>query len=303
MSSSGPSTRAVCRILNQNSCGSGSICGIRENGNALILTNAHVAGSRIGRIVTVEVESTGDRIQARVIQAAYSGNTWTDWAVLETLEPYSEVHPVKLSKNRPTGSHYTKGFPRCRAFAGSDIRTVRLADNSALWLWQPDAISGQSGSGVWSDSDNLQYGLLTWSVGRDGGGQMTSEIYRQARNCTVSGEPRIEGMKELDDFEIDYDTNGLDDPEVIEGFVTQRNITSLPIWHEDDDGGGDVVPPNDGGDTSPTQLQKIQIENHRKLAEHHEDMVRKLQGLKPPQQAGEQDPDNEDTVIFGLPLP
>ena len=46
----GPSIRGVCRILNQNSCGSGSICGIQPSGNALILTNAHVAGTKIGRI-------------------------------------------------------------------------------------------------------------------------------------------------------------------------------------------------------------------------------------------------------------
>lgn len=302
MSSTGPSTRAVCRILNQNSCGSGSICGIR-NGKALILTNAHVAGTRVGRIVDVEVESTGDRIKARVIQAAYSDRTWTDWAVLETIEPYEKVKPVKLSKNRPSGSHYTKGFPRCNPHSGTDIRTVRLSSVDARWEWLPDAIGGQSGSGVWSDSDNIQYGLLTWSIGRNGAGQMTSEIYRQSRDCTLAGAPRVDGMTELpssNDFDLP-DVAGEDDPIVEEGFFAQRDITSLPIWAgEDDDDDGVVVPPNDDGDTSPNVLQRIMIDTLRKEIEVKQDALRRLQGLKAPSESGKPDPNNDEANVYGL---
>ena len=70
----GPAIRGVCRILNKSSCGSGSICGITQAGKSLILTNAHVAGSRVGRVVDVEVESQRKKLKARVIMAAYSDN-------------------------------------------------------------------------------------------------------------------------------------------------------------------------------------------------------------------------------------
>jgi pimeloyl-ACP methyl ester carboxylesterase len=275
-----------------------------RNGKALILSNAHVCGSRIGREVVIEVQSQGnERIRGRVIMAAYSDRTWTDWAVVETIEPYNKVQPVKCSKNRPSGSHYTRGFPRCQPHNGTDIRTVALSSTDARWTWQPNAIGGQSGSGVWSDVDNLQYGLLTWSIGRDGAGQMTSEIYRQARDCTIAGAARVDGMIELDqDYDFTgIDTDGLSDPVVVPGLYIQRDITTLPIWAEDDDDGDDpVTPPNDPDDISATALQKIQIEGLRAEIETKEKQLRKLQGLKPPSQSGEPVPDNEDAIQYGL---
>ena len=63
MSSSGPAFRAVCRILNQNSCGSGSICGRKADGS-FVMTNAHVAGSNVGRRVVCEVEQLNRRFHA-----------------------------------------------------------------------------------------------------------------------------------------------------------------------------------------------------------------------------------------------
>ena len=296
MSSTGPSIRAVCRILNQSSCGSGSICGIRD-GKSLILTNAHVAGSRVGRRVTVEVESTGDRLNARVIMAAYSDRTWTDWAVLETEEPYSKVEPVKLSKERPTGSHYTKGFPRCQPFPGSDIRTVSLSSNDTRWLWQPNAIGGQSGSGVWSDINHLQYGVVTWSIGNirgeDGAGQMTSEIYRQSRNFTLSGAPRVDGMVELQDYDFAGLQPGDDDPIVEPGFFAVRNITELPIWHEPE-----APKPDDPVD--PGTSSELAIAELRKTIEFAEDRIRVLQNQKPPGEEGEPHEDDDDCLTFGL---
>jgi hypothetical protein len=298
MSSTGPSIRSVCRILNQSSCGSGSICGIR-NGKSLILSNAHVCGTKIGRRVIVEVESTGDRINARVIMAAYSDRTWTDWAVLETEDEYSKVQPVYLSKNRPTGSHYTKGFPRCQAFPGSDIRTVSLSSNDARWTWQPNAIGGQSGSGVWSDTDHLQYGLLTWSIGRDGAGQMTSEIYRQARNFTLAGAPRVDGMVELrDDYNFDGLTRGEDDPYVEPGLFAQRDITDLPIWYEPSVPNPDD--PTDPQEPQPGTSTELAIAELRKQIEFAEDRIRILQNEKPPADNGQPDDDNDDCLTYGL---
>jgi len=294
MTATGPSTKVICRILNRNSCGSGSVVGLR-NGKSLILTNAHVAGSRVGRVVKVEIESTGDKIDAKVIMAAYSDRTWTDWAVLETLEDYDRVTPVKLSKNRPTGSHYTKGFPRCQPFPGSDIRTVDLSTTDARWLWQPNAIGGQSGSGVWSDVDDLQFGLITWSIGRDGAGQMTSEIYRQAKNCTVAGEARVPDMIEL--VEHDYDLpeiRGNDDPIVEPGFFAQRDITTLPIWAGEDD----IEPPADGDEPDPNVIKALAIAALRQNIESSEEAILKIQGITAP--VGKPDPGNDDAFTYGL---
>lgn len=268
------------------------------------MTNAHVAGSRVGREVVVEVESTGDRIRARVIMAAYSDRTWTDWAVLQTIDPYTKVRPVRMSKNRPSGIHYTKGFPRCEPFPGSNINTVALSSNDARWTWRPDAISGQSGSAVWSHADHVQYGLLTWSIGRDGAGQMTSEIYRQARDCTLAGAPRVDGMIEVpSDYNLGEDERGDDDPIVEVGIQSlHKSISSLPIWAEDDEV-GPVIPPNEPGDVTNTAMQKIAIEYHRKAAEQHEQTMRQLQGLKPPAENGKPDPDNDGAInhdTFGL---
>lgn len=289
--STGPSIRGVCRILNKNSCGSGSICGHR-NGRSLFLTNAHVAGTDLGRIVKVEVESTGDRIDARVIMAAYSDKTTSDWAILESVNKYEKVLPVYLSKKQPSGSHYTKGFPRCKPHDGTDIKTVSF--RPPVWFWEPDAIGGQSGSGVYSDLDHLQYGLLTWQWGKHGAGQMLSEIYRQAMMQTVAGFARPNGLVELVEYYgIDDHNRGYDDPIVSPGFYTQASIANLPIWAED------VKPPQPepGDPQAPIDFRNIQIEFHRNLSEFHDQQRR----------VWEQTPDNNDSMpdsdtpgLFGI---
>lgn len=302
MTATGPSIRGVCRILNQNSCGSGSIVGIEQDGHAYIMTNAHVAGSRLGRVVQVEVESTGDKIQARVVAAGYSSRTWTDWALLKTEQPYDRVKPVRMSKNMPSGSHYTKGFPRCQPFSGSDIRTLRIT-NQGVWTWKPNAIGGQSGSAVWDDDDGHQYGLLTWSIGSDGAGQTTNQIYKQATQFTLAAAPRVDGMKPMDDYDMTgLDTDGLDDPVVEDGLFVQRsvNIATLPIWAEDDIGGDDGDGGDDDGDVSNLAMRKIRIESIRSQVEALETEARKLAGIESPASGPKDDPNTDNGLIFGL---
>lgn len=255
MSATGPAIRAAVRVINQNSCGSGSICG-RANGGIYIITNAHVAGNRIGREVKFDcvVNGQSKRLSARVVMAAYNDRTQTDWAVL-FCEEDPGIEPVKLSIERPRGSHYTHGSPRCVwPQVGTDITTVDMADNMPLWRWRPNSIGGQSGSGVWSDNDNLQYGLLTWSWGGYGAGQMTAEIYRQALNQTTVGYPRIPGMIEVDLESHGDSIDGLDEPTVSAGFFAESSFTELPIWHKP--GAPPVAPPP----TDPTELQKLVAE-------------------------------------------
>ena len=230
--------RTAARCIVGNSCGSASLCGF-YNGGTLFLTNAHVTGTRPGTSATIRMVVDGEtkEFSGRVIMAAYSDKTLTDWSVV-MVEEKIPVEPRKLSIDRPTGSHTTVGAPRCVwPLARQNLRTVEVSDGSPLWRWNPNSIGGQSGSGVWSLDDGLQYGLLTWSWGGLGAGQQTAEIYRQARQRTVAGEPRPDGLQEL---------KRTTEVIVENGFFAQAGIDELPIW---DDGSGGEEPFSDLTDT------------------------------------------------------
>lgn len=269
--STGPAIRAVCRVVNGSSCGSGSICG-HWNGGSLILTNAHVAGTKIGRVVRVEVESLGMRkLNAKVIRAAYSNQVSADWALL-FVDGFQEISPVHLTKKLPPSGYslYTRGFPRCQPHNGTDINQAATLNNGVL-LWLPNSIGGQSGSGVWGDDDHLQYALLTWSMQRGGrwygAGQLTGEIYRQNRafinTGALVGHPKMPGLVELPgDFEFaGVDREGLSDPEVDEGIYsapieTVDGIQDYPIWAEDQD---PTPPPVDPGKPDQWRMRGIEF--------------------------------------------
>lgn len=258
--STGPSIRAAVRVINQNSCGSGSICG-HHNGGSLVLTNAHVAGTKIGRAVKFDCVVGGEtkRVSAKVIQAAYSDKTQTDWAVL-FAEDFTAIQPVKLSKKRPTGSHYTHGSPKCIwPQKSTDVTTKDMADGKPLWRWTPNSIGGQSGSGVWSDTDHLQYGLLTWSWGGYGAGQMTAEIYRQALNQTTVGYDRLPDLIEVGNQPHGEIVDVEGEPQVKPGFYSEASIIDLPIWDE-----GIVSPPPP---TDPNERQALLNELFAELDE------------------------------------
>lgn len=260
---------AAVRCIAGNSCGTGSVCGRDANGS-FILTNAHVVGTRNGREVRVDTQNHGTHT-GRVIMSAYSDRTLTDWAIVYVVG-LTEIEPVLLSKKRPTGSHYTMGCPRCVwPPRNTDITTVDIADDSPLWRWNPNAIGGQSGSGVWSDRDNLQYGLLTWTWGGRGAGQMTAEIYRQARNQTVSGAPRIEGLEiPQDDGPSECEFKLMDEKPTIEnGFFAVTGLTDLPIWAED-------VQPPPVDPENPDTTRQLMIEYLRDQVELNQKWMNRL---------------------------
>jgi hypothetical protein len=227
----GPSSRSCCRVLNSGSCGSGSLVGTRGD-KSIVLTNAHVAGTTIGKTVQCQFPFAGNnRVPAKVIMAGYSDRVMMDWAILELDKVNLPV--VKLSIEPPTGEHYTGGYPRCEGPFFQKLITRQITHNGVVWRWQPNSIGGQSGSGVHSFKDNLQRGLLTWSWGGDGAGQTTRSIWFQYINRAVVGVVKPEGLIELG--------NRADDLE--EGFFAEANITTLPIWSHLDD---PVTPPADG---------------------------------------------------------
>ena len=227
--SRGPSDAASVQVTTGGGCGSGHVCG-RDSRGTYILTNAHVAGTRVGREVNLRgvVNGVDTRAVGTVILAAYSDRTLTDWAVVLT-QGFADVTPVGLATTKPVGDHYTRGSPRCVwPLVSTSVITADIADDSPLWRWRPDAIGGQSGSGVFSIRTGLSEGLLTWSWGRLGAGQQTSEIYRQSKERSIEGVPRIAGLQER--WVKKPNCNAVNPVIVESGFFAQAGITDLPIW-------------------------------------------------------------------------
>jgi hypothetical protein len=277
----GPSSRSCCRVLNSGSCGSGSIVGKRD-GKTLVLTNAHVAGTTIGRTVVCQFPFDGNkRYNGRVIMAGYSDRVMMDWAIVEIAQDVP-LPAVKLSIAAPEGEHYTMGYPRCDGPFSQRLRTRGFTHSGTVWRWQPISIGGQSGSGVHAFSDNLQRGLLTWSWGGDGAGQTTKSIWFQYSQRSVVGFARPADLIELADNKAD----GLE-----EGFFSEANITTLPIWAHLD---APVEPPPPGGGEGFEAFRKSVMEQAQALL----DLAK---NAKPDEDGGSEpvDPD-EPGGTFGL---
>ncbi len=283
----GPSSRSCCKVTVANVCGSGSIVGLRD-GKSLVLTNAHVAGTQVGRRVNCQFPFLQNAVVgARIIMAAYSDRVMMDWAVLE-LDSKVDLPIVKLSQKAPSGEHYTGGYPRCQGPRFQRLVTRTFSHNGTVWRWQPDSIGGQSGSGVHSFADHLQRGLLTWSWGGDGAGQTTRSIWLQYSQRAEIGFPWPEGLIEL----------GENRSETENGFFTETNITSLPIWAEIDD---DQAPPPPPDKVDPSIVQEILASSGRFRAEADKlaELARKY-GAKPESDNGPDTPPPSGGGTFGL---
>ena len=253
----GPSSRGCAKILNGNSCGSASLCG-KRNGKSLLLTNAHVASSRVGNIVKCTFPFLNNRtLNGRVIMAAYSDRIFMDWAIVELPEELDLPH-AKLAIEAPKGRNYTAGYPRCQGPRFQEVVTRDIINNGTVWRWTPNAIGGQSGSGVHSVADNLQYGLLAWSWAGFGAGMTSRSIWFQYLNRGAVGFVKPDGYIELAD-------NRAEDLE--EGFFAEANITTLPIWAHLDE--PPVTPPSNG-DCKEFRAQVL------KMAEAMQQQVGKL---------------------------
>lgn len=267
------SNRGVCRCVAGNACGSGMIVG-HMNGGSLVLTNAHVVGTQIGRKVRVEIESLGmRRFTGEVIRAAYSNNVHADWAIV-FIAGFQDIAPVYLSKSPPDAGEklWTKGFPRCEPFNGQLVTQFKVLNNGVL-LWLPNSIGGQSGSSVVDVDEQVVVCLLTWSMKEGsrwyGGGQMTSEIYKQNRAFVTTGAlvgtPRMPGW-EYEEQPCAVADEPFGDQPVIEPGVhsspIETGIQDLPIWHEDQ-----APPPPPPGTGDGVEWRKRGVEYLRKRIE------------------------------------
>jgi len=236
----GPSSKAAVRVSIAGGCGSGSVVGKTKNGS-LVLTNAHVAGTRPGSrsVIRCVVNGVDREYTGILVEAAYSDRFLTDWAIL-SVDGLTEIEPVKLSTEKPGRSMYTKGSPRCVwPLFESALTVADIRDNSTLVRWRPNAIGGQSGSGCWDVDDDLQRAILTWSWGGLGAGQQTAEIYRQSKNKTVEGGIRTGG-------EVELSRTGA----IVEvGYFAQQGLDDFDIW--DDGSEQDPADPDDSADPTP----------------------------------------------------
>lgn len=186
------------RCLAGNSCGSGTICGIDADG-AYVVSNAHVWGTQLGKVVTVDCVSGGTqkRVQGRLVFAGYSSTRMVDFAIAQVPNLTSKRY-MPMLKTEPTSAPYaTTGSPRCvwpqvnKPF--NDMRNY----GDGLITGTPDAIGGQSGSAIFNAS-NQQIGLLTWSINGRCAGQKTSKLWQVATSRNVMlADPRPDGLTEV----------------------------------------------------------------------------------------------------------
>ena len=238
-----------CRCLVSGSCGSGTICGADDSG-AYVLSNAHVWGTQISKVVNVDIVQNGQRVrlQGRLVFAGYSSSRMVDFAI--ALVPgLTSKRYMPLLKTEPEAAPYsTTGSPQCvwpqvtKPF--NDPRNY----GQGLITGSPDAIGGQSGSAIYN-SRNEQIALLTWSISGRCAGQKTSKLWEVAtqRNVNVA-DLRPEGLKELNNTivceegvfgslpglkEVSNENGGPRVRPITEDMianVVSQNMATMPIW-------------------------------------------------------------------------
>ncbi|MBN8605075.1 MAG: trypsin-like peptidase domain-containing protein [Planctomycetes bacterium] len=171
--------QATVRVTVSGVCGSGTVVGRSQEGNAIVLTNAHVAGTTRGRSVNVERWNTNgvsEKGTGTIIASGYGRGTSVDFALLKCNEAFAkDVDPIPLADRYPNiqSSVTTFGCPRCE---WPSLQVLRLNRKEGQILsWKPEAIGGRSGSSLidYTDEGPRVVGLLTWAGGGEGLGQST----------------------------------------------------------------------------------------------------------------------------------
>ncbi len=179
--------RATVRVTVSGVCGSGTVVGRDSAGNALVLTNAHVAGTSRGRTVNVErweLDGTSERGQGAIIAAGYGRGMSVDFALLKCNSEFAkDVTPIPLVDRYPeaSASITTFGCPRCE-WPSLQVLKLNRSEGQVL-TWKPEAIGGRSGSSVMdhTDAGPRIVGLLTWGGGGEGLGQSTPFLLNAMR--------------------------------------------------------------------------------------------------------------------------
>ena len=194
---------ATVRVTVGNDCGSGTIVGKDGNGQTLILTNAHVAGTQRGRRVNVQRwNQLGDTFKgtARIVSSGYSSVKQIDFALLACEGNFGEgVKPIPLADRESNGGRITtSGCPRCEWPSIQSLKMTRSGKQIIEWL--PEAISGRSGSSIvdYTDEGPRVVGLLTWRGGGKGIGQSSMMVLAAMRGkLPTSFESVPRGIEEV----------------------------------------------------------------------------------------------------------
>lgn len=178
---------AVVRVRAGRTCGSGTIVGRDQEGAAIVLTNAHVAGSVPGTSVQLErwdrngLKHSGT---ATVIAGGYGRGTNVDFSLLRCEADFAiAVMPIPMADRLPDRSAtvVTFGAPRCE-WPSLQVLSWNRTDGPIL-TWAPEAISGRSGSGLFelTGTGPRVVGLLTWGGGGEGLGQASPFLLQVMR--------------------------------------------------------------------------------------------------------------------------
>lgn len=176
-------TSAAVRVHHGTAGGSGTVVW-SDGSEMLTLTNAHVAGTKLGSTSTLETfTATGpQKVESRLVFAAYDSRKSVDFAVLRS-PAIPGIVPVPISRavNLTPGVYVTGGSPK---FQPTSWRFAYPLESHKprrrTYRWMPKAISGQSGSGMliyedghpaaidalltWADSGGV--GQAAWSVSK-----------------------------------------------------------------------------------------------------------------------------------------
>lgn len=186
------------RCIAGNSCGSGTICGSDGDGS-YVVTNAHVAGTALGRSVNVDcvVNGAAQRVTGKTVMAGYSDSRMVDFCILY-VEGLSSKRYMPMLKTEPDSPPFgTTGAPRCVWPLETKVFGDARNYGDGLLTGSPNAIGGQSGSAIYNQKGQ-QIALLTWSINGRCAGQKTSKLWQVAttRNVLLA-DPRPVGLVEL----------------------------------------------------------------------------------------------------------
>lgn len=233
--------KATVRVSVNNVCGSGTIVGRDGQGNAIVLTNAHVAGTSRGRTVNVErwgTDGTSQRGRGSIIASGYGRGMSIDFALLRCNSEFArDVTPVPLAERYPDTSAAvtTYGCPRCE-WPSMQVLRMNRSEGQVL-TWKPEAIGGRSGSSVidHTDAGPRVVGLLTWGGNGEGLGQSTPFLLNAMRGrLPRSIQSLPDGVREVDSQDVD---NGLVFcvPATTSGEALQIPISSEAAFQGQDD--------------------------------------------------------------------
>lgn len=209
------------RCIISGSCGSGTICGADARGG-YVMTNAHVVGTQIGRVVSIDLVANGQtrRVSGRTVMAGYSNSRMVDFAIV-FVEGLSSQRYMPMLKTEPEAQPYrTTGSPRCVWPLVTKNFDQPRSFGDGLLTGLPNAIGGQSGSAIYN-SDGQQIALLTWSIGGRCAGQKTSKLWQVATQRDVTlADPRPQGLQEVQE--------GPTRPQTDEGIFGESTVFAEP---------------------------------------------------------------------------